>query len=179
MATIDVAAVQLHAEDRGGRVVQDRQDRLEAQSARARVLGQDLVADLQVLDRPQSRPRVDRSARGEADVVARGDRGLRHEHRGRRGDVRGGDLLDDQRLGDLLGRAVMIAELVGPPACPGRLVRAEGLAGELIQGMKDPEVRLLDRHVGPVDLLQIGGDTLAESRLGPLGLLLAIPSAAK
>ena len=69
------------------------------------------------------------------------------------------------------GRGVMVAELIGPPARPGRLIGPERLAGKLIQGVEDTAVGLLDRVIGLIDFLEVDGDPPVERRPGSSFLL--------
>ena len=109
----------------------------------------------------QAGSRVHQRAGSEAGVGADGC-GLSHDDDRRRGDVGSGDFLDDHWLGGRLGRAVVIAQLVGPPACPRLLVGPQVLASQLVQRMQDAVIRLLDRLVVLVDLLEVGGDSLVD-----------------
>ena len=70
-----LAVVELETQGRAGRVVVDDHDRLEAERAAFGVLAQDLVADLEALDRPEAVDRPDGRAGHEAAPDRRG-RGL-------------------------------------------------------------------------------------------------------
>ena len=118
-----------------GLVLHRGENRLIAELGGAGVLGQNLVANLYRLDRPEAGHRVDRRAGREARV---GESILTYRSACRRESVR------SWRAGGG-GRVINVALLLLPPFLPGLGVLAETISVDRGQDADDPCIALVDR----------------------------------